>query len=153
MILSQNVLNNRLKGNLGVASGWGTAPTNLERCTDSNLEIATGTGSTVMLAGGVIGEIVFDLGSIKTILVSVRVGLWSSTGTIQLHLLSSDNAVTWRYAGGDDEVILGTSVTEIIGDSLAQILTGRYLKAQFKANVAMTGYIKIYEVMGWELRV
>jgi len=86
--------NNVLRGVLGVASGWGTAPTNLANCTDGDFTTSTGTGSKVLGAAGVVGELVFDLQSSKTLLVGIKAGIWASVGSIQILVYSSEDNIT-----------------------------------------------------------
>ena len=151
LLMPGNILNNILKGKLGVASVWGTDPANLENMTDGDIDTVTGTGEKVMGAAGFYGYIAFDLGSIKTVLLGARVGMWCTTGSVYVYAQSSNNNINWKSAGVTLAAI--TSVGEYIADIQGHVLNGRYIRLAFSVSTASTAYAKIYEVMGWELKV
>jgi len=142
---------NILKGLLGVAADWGTDPTDLENATDGDLAIVTGTGVTIKGAGGTYGTLTFDLGSIKTVLLSGRFGLWSTASTTRILAESSDDNITYRSDWTNLCDI--TTTAEKVIDSKATILTGRYARIKFHVNAAATANAKIYEVMAWKLTI
>ena len=149
LLMPGNILNNILKGKLGVASVWDTDPANLENMTDGDLATVTGTGSKVMGAGGSYGHITFDLGSVKTVLVGGKVGIWSTAGNIYCVLEQSDNNITWN---GDNGTALNyTTLVEQVSAFRTHLVTCRYFRLRFYVTAASTAYAKIYEVMAWEL--
>ena len=146
-----NILNNILKGKLGVASIWDTDPTNLERATDGDIDTVTGTGSKVMDAVGNYGVLTFDLGSIKTVLLGARVALWSTNAGTYIYAASSDDNITYRE--NHLAIMYKSTVAELVMETNPVILTGRYIRIRFSVNAIATAYAKIYEVMGWELTI
>jgi len=151
VLISSLILNNVLRGILGVASGWGTDPANLENMTDGDIDTVTGTGEKVMGGAGSYGYLTFDLGSIKTVLIGCRVGLWSSAGTAYFYPQESNDLATWRMLTTNVANI--TSATEKVVPVLSPVLNGRYIRFQFYVNTAATAYAKIYEVAAWELKL
>lgn len=151
-----NILNNVLKGKLGIASVWDTDPTDLVNMTDGNITTVTGTGTKAILAAGDIGIVTFDLGSIKTVLVGARVGLWRSAGTIYIGVEVSDDNINWiAYMVGTVGLYSQASgaAAEALRQLLTTIVTGRYIRLRVYLNAAGTGNVKIYEVMAWELTI
>lgn len=146
---------NILRGIVPVASVWGTDPTNLQNCTDGDMSTVTGIGSKVMGGAGQYGQLVFDLGIIKTVLLAGRIGLYSTAATTTCNIQSSDDNITYTGLGtqGDTYFTAGvTSGTEKIMDATyGLILTGRYAKLAFYVNGAATANAKIYSVMAYEL--
>ena len=151
VLISSLILNNVLRGILGVASGWDTDPTNLANMTDGDLATVTGTGSKVVWVAEDYGRIVFDLGSIKTVLVGGRVGIWSTAGGITAYVESSDDNVNWKrtYVA----VFWAYSSGEYVIYTQGHLATGRYIQIRFYVDAAATAYAKIYEVMAWELTI
>ena len=151
-----NILNNVLKGKLGVASVWDTNPTNLINMTDGNVTTVTGTGTKVIIAAGDIGIVTFDLGSIKTVMVGARVGLWRSAGTIYIGVEVSDDNINWIVymivtVGSYSQA--ASTAAESVRQLLTTIVTGRYVRMRAYLNGAGTGNVKFYEVMAWELTI
>jgi len=142
---------NALRGILGVASGWGTDPTNLANATDGDIDTVTGTGEKVMGGSGNYGIITFDLGSVKTVMVGGRFGLWGTAGTQYIFPETSDDNITWHSAWY--EMIRRAAVAEQISESYFMFMAGRYIRLRFYTNIASTAYAKIYEVMAWELTI
>ena len=145
--------NNVLRGVLGVSSVFTTAPTNLANMTDGDLASVTGTGTKVMGGQGTWGTITFDLGSVKTVLMGARVGMWTSASNAFMYFESSDDNANWTATGIEDSVVQSTAAAEQISDSLSQILTGRYVRLRFFVFAAATVNAKIYEVYGWKLTI
>lgn len=145
--------NNVLRGILGVASVFGVNPANLANMTDGDLASVTGTGSKVMGAQGNWGTITFDLGSVMTVLMGARIGMWTSASNAFVFFESSDNNINWTATGIEDSVVQSVAAAEQISDSLSQILTGRYFRLRFFVFAAATVNAKIYEVYGWKLTI
>ena len=140
---------NALRGILGVASGWGTDPTNLANATDGDIDTVTGTGNKIMAGAGTCGYIKFDLGSVKTALVGGKIAIWSTAGTIYMYIDQSVDDITWYLSG---QPVLGRVVAdENIAPPPPVLVTMRYFRLRFYVNAASTIYAKIYEVMAWEL--
>ena len=142
---------NILRGIVPVASIWDTDPTDLENCTDGNVNTVTGTGSNVMAAAGTYGNIIFDLGSVKTVLVGIRAGIWSTASNTLVYIAASDDNITYRE--NTTSIINKATVVELVSDSHSAILTGRYVRTRFYLTGIGTAYAKIYEVAAWELTI
>lgn len=152
VIVESNEPKNILRGVVPTASGWGTAPTNLANCTDGDLSTVTGTGSKVMGGAGDYGYVVFDLGSVKTVLVGFRVGLWSTSNTASVYVDGSPDNVTFYSTTNVN--VSNASAVELISDATnCAILTCRYIRLRFNINGAATANAKIYEAMAYELSV
>ena len=138
--------NNVLRGVLGVSSVFTTAPTNLANMTDGDLASVTGTGTKVMGAAGNWGIITFDLGTVQTVLMGARVGMWTSASSAFMLFKSSDDNISWTATGIEDSAVMSGAAAEQISDSLSAILTGRYVRLRFYVAAAATVNAKIYEV-------
>lgn len=141
---------NVLRGILGIADAtWGVAPTNLANVTDGNKDTVSGTGTKTLSGSGNIGYITFDLGSIKTVLIGGKIGVWSTANGITAYLQVSDDGNTYRTT---TIIISGsTSTSEIIVDCVPAIISTRYIKLRFYGSGAMDANIKLYEFRGWDL--
>lgn len=142
---------NIFRGITPIAALFTTNPTTLSNTTDGDFSTVTGTGTKVMAAGGSWGTLTYDLGSVKTVLMGARVGLWTSASSCYIFFESSNDNITWTATGIEDSVIQTLAAAEQISDSLSQILTGRYLRLRFHTYAAATCNCKIYEVYGWPL--
>jgi len=133
----------------------GRYPTSLENITDGDMSTVSGQGTSVVAGAGAYGKLVFDLGSIKTVLVGARVGVWASAGSQYVWVQSSDDGTTYKGFESSANSMMGSlSSSEIIMDSFnAGVHTGRYLRVTFYNNAAATGNAKIYEIMAYELGV
>ena len=149
LLMPGNILNNILKGKLGVASGWDTDPANLERVTDGDIDTVTGTGNKIMGGAGFYGYITFDLGSVKTMLLGARVGMWSTAGTTNIYFETSNDNITYRNL--QPILCASTAVAEIVSELVAKVVRGRYVRLRLYVSAAATAYAKIYEIMAWEL--
>lgn len=142
---------NILRGIVPTASIWDTAPTNLANATDGDFATVTGTGSKAMSGAGTFGYITVDIGSVKTVLIGARIGIWSTAGNIYVNIDSSDDGVTYRAY--PNSIALRSSTSELIIDIISSIVNGRYIRFQFYTNAVCTANAKLYEIMGWEMRV
>jgi len=146
-----DVPNNIFRGILPVAALFDTPPSDLPNVTDGDNATVTGTGTTALGASGLIGNVTIDVGTIKTLLIGSKVGIWSSAASVNVSILSSnDNAM---YTSGSSIVASTTSVGENIVETLAKVLTGRYFKFNFSLSGAGTGNVKIYTINAWELNI
>lgn len=143
---------NVLRGVVPTQDTFTTIPTNLERCTDGDYTTATGAGSKVMDGSGTFGNLIFDMGSIKTVLVGARVGMWADKGTTTLYISGSDDNITYRVISNSSQSHTATS--ESIRDgSFPTIFNCRYIRLTFSTSTASTPQMKIYQVTAHELGV
>jgi len=137
---------NRARGITPIASGWDTAPTNLENITDGDFDTATGIGSTTLPSNGWLGNIDIDLGAIYNLEVRGKFGLWSDAGDIQVFVYHSTDGITY-YFNTHQAIAQTIGVTsEEIRHSQVEFVRTRYLRIRFYGTAAMTGNVKIYEI-------
>lgn len=145
---------NILKGIVPVASTFDTAPTNLANCTDGNITNPAGTGTKAMSAAGTIGALTFDLGSVKTVLIGFRVGVWGAVAAkTAMYIGYGDMAAT---QGGQCALNNSTSASSevILSAESAAVITARYISFTFISGSTATTYnVKPYEFMAYELGV
>lgn len=106
-----------------------------------------------MGASGDWGYLTFDMGSIKTILIGARVGLWCSANAVYGFFEASDDGASWKPTGVEDSAMYSNTAAESVTDSLAQIVTGRYVRIRFWCSGAATCNTKIYEVYAFPLAI
>lgn len=142
---------NILRGATITFDGFDDAnPTSLENATDGNATTSTGVGTKILGATGDVGNFYIDLGSVKTILFSAKIGVSSSANNLRAYLNS-------KIASGDTYRELASawvnvaSTSEFIMDPQPQLVTARYLKIRVNVSGAATGNIKIYELKAYEL--
>lgn len=126
------------------------APDALSNATDGLMSTVTGTGNQSKAVSGDFGYYTFDLGSIKTVLVGGRTGIWSTANTVQICIEASDDDITYVPSGnatGENSA----SVTEVIRDLIPKILTGRYIRVRYAISGAAVAYARLYSMMGYEL--
>lgn len=133
---------NLLKDITPVATSWGTAPTNLNNITDGDITTASGTGFKTTTASGAVGAIIYDLGSVKTVILQAKMGIWTSSGSIAAFIKSSDDSFNTEK----DSFTIGTYTTtgELILHSPYIRLQARYIALKVQNNAAATGNAKIY---------
>lgn len=141
---------NKLQGLLGVADAtWGVAPNGLANVTDGNRDTYSGTGTKTVSGAGNLGYITFDLGSVKTILVGGKFGIWSTANGITCFLQVSNTDSNYRTTA---TLINGsTNTSEAVIEATPAIVTTRYLKLRFYASGAMDANVKLYELGAWDL--
>jgi len=146
-------LQNVLRGNVPTFGGFSDVnPSNLQNATDGDTASATGVGQKVMATAGIFGSITFDLGTQKTILVYGRINIYSSAGTQQVFVETSDDNITWRTYPSAAYTKATASSANII-ELLATIVSGRYMRLNLYVNAAATCYTAIHEIAAWELRL
>lgn len=145
-------LTNLLRGIQPTASVFNTNPTNLERCTDGNISTATGAGSKAVTGADTIGELIFNIGSIKTMMVSGKIELWSSANAMNVMVLSSEDGTNWR-AATNSILTITVSSEGYPKDSFFALVTGRYIRFRFYTSGTATGNVKIWQLFAHELGV
>ena len=138
---------NRLAGVLGVASGWTTVPTNLERCTDDDWATPTGTGSIDMGGGGVCGDLDFDMGAVFNVHVRFKV-MYGNTvvGGVDEYFRvkgSIDNVNFYECRGTYTVNTLENEERIIFGEAFVH---ARYLQLEHQASAAGVSKFAAYEI-------
>lgn len=153
--MSQAVLNNRhlidvARGKLITFEGFDDAtPYNLANATDGDYATSTGTGTKVMSGAGTVGSFILDLGEIKTVLVSARMGIWTSAGNISVNIDSSDAGDTYRTLAANGNY---TSITtEQIKPMLPALVNARFIRLRVSASAAATCNANVKELVVLEV--
>lgn len=144
---------NVLRGIVPTADTFDTAPSDLAKCTDGNPLTDTGEGTKVTSAGGVYGNLTFDLGGLKTVLCSGKVGIRSSTSSIYgMAYISYDGGNTYIPV---QPAIVATTTSTTNTDRwiIPFIITADHLRLTFNVNAAATAYAKVYEMSAYEIGV
>lgn len=144
---------NRAKGKLPVATVWDTDPTALANATDGDFDTVTGTGSKVVVGAAELGRITIDLGAVYNVHLRGKFGMWSTAGNVSFVIFYSDDDVTYRYTTWLVPSTAIAQVAEYILFNQIEFARARYIRVTFLSNVAMTGYVKIYEVQAIDLGI
>lgn len=147
--LRREPLENSLQGIIPVASGWGTAPTDLQNTTDGNPATATGVGSTIMGASGSYGMLTYTLPSNGIYLVGGCIGIWSSAGTNTVRWESRPDGINQWFNGA--AVLSLTNTTQRVLNASPIVINGNIIAIDFRAGAAGTFNAQIYEV--WALKI
>jgi len=127
------------------ADTFDTNPTNLERTTDGNFDTATGDGSKVLGGAGTVGQLIYDLGSVKTVTVGGKVGLsQNGSATVRVLVDSSQNGLD--YINSTSILFSTTLTSNRIEELLAQTVTGRYIRIRIYSTAACTAVAKFYQI-------
>jgi len=129
----------------------GRYPTSLANTTDGSMTTVSGTGTVLLGAAGDSGYLTYDLASSKRVLVSARVGVWSSANISKTVVGFSTDGTTFYEA--NLAVDAYTSTTEIITDMYTRIGFGRYIRLRFNLSGGGTAFDKTYSVSAYEMGV
>ena len=141
---------NRVKGIIPTASGWGTPPDHLERCTDLDWDTPTGTGSTTLSAAADYGFIDFDMGAEYKVMLRAKIGIWSTANNTYLNLGVWNPATSsWQYSGY--ALFYWGSTTEMIAFIFVPFFKAQKFRIRFYCSGAATAYARIYEVQAIDL--
>lgn len=144
---------NLLRGLTPSQDTWDTPPSDLANATDGSFTTVTGVGTKVLGGAGTVGQLIYDLGASKTVIVGGKVDLYASTGSSNILLDVSEDNVT--YISGPGYIY---SVTKTGADprfiQYPFIVSGRYLRFRFTAGgAANPGSVKIYQLTAYEVGV
>jgi hypothetical protein len=153
--MSHAVLNNRhlldlARGKLVTFDGFDDAnPNNLANATDGNYSTATGTGTKVMTGAGSVGSFILDLGEIKTVLVTARVGIGTTAGNISVFIDSSDDGIAYRtfVGSGNYTTLTGDNIKPLV----PALLNTRFIRLRVTASAAATCNANLRELMVFEV--
>lgn len=124
---------------------------NLSNVTDGSLSTYAGTGTKTLGGGGVIGNLKFDLGSVKNVSLNYKIGAWSSASNIRIYLAVSEDNSVWSPGINDNiRSTIPTNETELIVNNGGINLIGRYIKLIFYLQTAGTGNVKAYSVKAFD---
>jgi len=142
---------NILRGIIPTADAtWDTTPTSLENTTDDNNTTTTGTGTKVVSGANPVGSIIYDLGSSKNVMVTVKCAAWTSAGAIRQTIDGSEDNITYVEGGN---YTLSTAVTSesTVYQTPLSYASGRYIKVRTFVSQSATGNIKFYDVRAYEV--
>jgi hypothetical protein len=136
-------------GKLPTFTGFDTDPPNPAHITDGDITHPSGTGSTTIIGSGDLGRVRIDLGSPKLVLVGAFLGLWSDANTIRVMLETSFdcNLYTTQYRIVGDTPARSESPVML----LSSIQYTRSVGLRIEGSGAMTGNVKIYEIIALEV--
>ena len=142
---------NRVLGIVPTVANWDTDPTNLERATDNDWTTVTGTGQTALLGAGDVGQLIFDLGVIRTVLIGAKFGEWVTASSLSCYLEYSLDGIAWVQ--WTDAVHTGMAGgVEQFRFPKAHLVRLRYFRFKWYLNGAGTANVKIYEVQALEFQ-
>jgi len=144
---------NRAKGITPTAVGWDTPPTDLPKATDEDFETSTGPGTTTIAAATRLGEIRLDFGRAYPVLFFAKLGMWRDAARIEVYMGYSVDGVTWYHIRGGMYDCLSFASTEEIVYTPVLFVKARYIRLYFYGTGAMTGNVKIYEIMALDIRL
>lgn len=141
---------NVLRGITPTASGWGVSPANLGNCTDGDPSTYAGTGTRTLAAAGNIGELRFDLGSAKNILVAAKISL-AFPKRIDAFIEQGSDAIT--YVTNKQEVAQVSNTSGTILTTMFATVFSEWFRLRFYGYDIGTASVDIYEVVGFELNL
>lgn len=90
--------------------------------------------------------------SIRNVIVTAKIGAWSSTGTTNIYLEMSDNGTNWKSVHANIISAAGTATSnEGYNCTLASGVHGRYFRLRFQVGAAATGYGELYTVTAYDI--
>lgn len=128
----------------------GRYPINLSNTTDGDVTTFAGVGVVQNASATEVGIYTFNLGSVKTVAISVRAGIWASASSISIQLADFTDGVNHPTVGNTN--IISTTVSgELIYHSLTGIITTQFFNIRCVNGAANTIFVKLYEVKAYEL--
>lgn len=141
---------NILAGIIPTVDTFSVNPTSLEQITNGDMDTPTGYGTKTVGGAGYIGMFYFDQGVRRNILVAVKAGVYSSANSMQIFIDPSADGVTYRSTGSNVLSVAATS--ENVKDSSPQLITDRYFRLRCYCTGAADGAIRLYQVLGHEIK-
>jgi hypothetical protein len=136
-----------LAGLTPTASGWGTAPTNLANICDGDWTTATTAGqSNKTSANSSLGNITIDLGSIQTVDLMAKLGVWDNISTgVNVKWQWSSDGTTWITDAQGAGYLGASSQTLFYPFTIG--ITARYVGLLFQNSGANeSANVVIYEI-------
>lgn len=147
---SPSRVTNRLKGLIPTLYNFTTDPTNLANVTDEDWTTVSGTGVRICTAGYEVVQIRYDLGSVRTVLLCAKVGIWATAGAVQvmfMHLVGFD----WLLLSGWQPAVTVGSTSEYVCYCASILVRERYIGLQIlNPDAGVTNSIKLYEFAALE---
>lgn len=140
-----------LKGLIPIVDTFDVNPSDLANITDNNSTTASGVGTKVMGGGGTVGQLTYDLGSSKNVIIGGKIDLYASTGSMNLVIDVSDDNNT--YINGP---INAFSITQTSSSpkwiGYPYITRARYIRFRFTSGgAANPGSVKIHQLTATQL--
>ena len=131
-------------------TGWDVDPTNPENATDGNPTTVTGTGSKTVAGTGAFGNFKLILPSYSTYLITLKVGLWSTTGSHRIYINTNADGV--NFTSTSFAITNVTQTTEYVHNTLSFVGSFDTILFPFNPTGAGTYYLKIYEINAFKLK-
>lgn len=142
----RNFLHNSARGVVPTFTGFSDAnPADLANATDGDPDTFTSTATKILASSGEMGTLIFDLGRSSRWLIFLKVGLWSSAGSVQVYIKSNEQSVYERVMGSV------TSASELKPVCLSPILVGQVVTLQAYGTAASTANFRLYEFAAYEV--
>lgn len=126
-------------------------PNNLANATDGDITTSTGAGSKAVTGVANFGSFNFDLGSVKTVLVSGEMGLYCNGQIVNVYFLFSRDGTTFYTHPVNVSQLSATS--EQVKALAAWPVTARYLRLQCNTGGTGTGNASIKTLAAHELKL
>ena len=144
---------NLLSGLIGTPDTFDTPPSDIAKATDGDFTTATGEGTKTRGGGGTVGQIVYDLKKNTTLLISSKLDLYASTGSMNLIVDVSDDENNWINGPGYAYSVTKTG-SGVYFQTSPYICNGRYVRFRFSSGgAANPAVVKIYQLMAYEVGV
>jgi len=127
----------------------GKYPESLTNATDGNSTTVATVGMAKASGVGNYGDLVFDMGSIKNVMVAAKIGIWASSGAVPFYVSYSDDNIT--YTSRTTLSATSSASSEQITHSVPSLGKGRYVRLTFQSTAAATINAKLYEVFAYEM--
>lgn len=127
----------------------GKYPTTLTNATDGNVSSVADTGTKVISVAENTGYITVDFGTIKTVLITAKIGVYSSAGTSDVYVEESDDNTNWRNTS--NSILSVATATELINWTHEKLLSARYVRFRCRNSAAATCNYKFYEIIAHEM--
>lgn len=123
---------------------------NKDKPTDGLTNTSMDTLIKDVTGNATLGDVIYDLGSVKTVEVGGQVGLWVSTGTgtIYVYIDSSETSPSSGFINPTRDAANVGATSETKRRLDPQILTGRYIKlrATYSGSTACRCNVNLYEL-------
>lgn len=137
-------MRNVARGVVPTFTGFADAnPADLANATDGDLSTFTSTGTKITIGAGDVGFFNFAV-SPGTYLVSAKVGMWTSAGTLSAYIYGDDIV---EHTFGNALVISLSNAVESIRRSFSKVVcvsTG-VLTLSFYSSAAATSNVRLYD--------
>jgi parallel beta-helix repeat protein len=128
-------------------SGFDTAPTNVGNAVDGDPATVTGIGNKNQTSTYQdCGDYGWDLGSVQTVAIQLKIGMWSNASSVGGYWYYSSNNISWTILEAGANAGGASSTSEVIVYTPVKVLQARYIRYTVEntgTNEAV--YSRLYE--------